>query len=86
LRRRCRHAAPHTRWCSKAVTAAANRFRHSVHRRLAIDPERPAAAAQRSTLDGAWITIPPRQGGGSRGGVDHDRGAEWITTRPPLKA
>jgi hypothetical protein len=36
-------------------------------------------------LDAGWVTIPPPADTTSRGAVDHDRAAGWITTRAPLK-
>ena len=32
-----------------------------------------------------WVTIPPPHPTRSRGGVDHDPAAKWISTMPPLK-
>jgi hypothetical protein len=89
LRRRLRHAPPHTRSCPQAVTAGVNRLRHSVHRRLVIDASvcgssLPAALPRRRVDHdrAAWRRrFWRRRGSRSRRGVDHDQGAAEVLRR-----
>ena len=80
------HARHDTPYCTRAVsrsprppprTSDGTRYTYGAY---------PGACLASCSYPPRWITIPPPQPSGSRGGVDHDPAAKWISTRPPLKA